>query len=91
MTESHSPLQLFGPQHALSKRGLHVRENAGLWQLVVPMPPQLLEPVRAMCERLTVAEAIGVLDLLERYLRADLERLEALRKLTTTSGVQSCR
>jgi hypothetical protein len=91
MTESHPALQLFGPRHALSLRGLQVRDNSGQWKLVVPMSPELLEPVRALCERVTLAEAASVLDVLERYLRADLERLLELRERDTTSGDRACR
>lgn len=69
MTESHPALQLFDPRHALSLSGLQVRDGSGTWKLTVPMPPQLLESVRALRERLSAAEAAAVLALIERYLR----------------------
>ena len=90
MRESNPALRLCGPPHALWLRGLHVRQSSGARRLVLPMPQQLLEPVRALCERSTLAEVASVLGWLERDLRADLERLQALRERASTSGVASC-
>jgi hypothetical protein len=87
MTDGTYALQPFGPKHALSLRGLHLRESSGAWELVVPMPPELIAPVRTLCERLTTGKAAEVLGLLERYLRADLERLLSLQE----RQVPSCR
>ena len=74
MTESQPILQVYGPQHALSRRGLHVRESARSWKLVMPMPPELLASVRALCGRLASADAARLLDLLERHASRSSER-----------------
>jgi hypothetical protein len=89
MTRGHPVLQIYGQVHALSSRGLHVRESARSWKLIVPMPPELLEPVRAVCERVALADAARLLGLLERYMRRDAELPErALPQLCRPSQLR---
>ena len=69
MSQSKPILQKYGPLHALSSRGLHVRESARSWKLVVPMSSELLEAVRSFCERVEPAQAARLLLLLERSMQ----------------------
>jgi hypothetical protein len=78
MAQGNPVLQIYGQVHALSSRGLHVRESARSWKLIVPMPEEVLAPVRALCERVAPPDAARLLQLLERYLRSDAELPERL-------------
>lgn len=69
MSQSKPILQIYGHLHALSSRGLHVRESARSWKLVVPMSTELLEAVRAFCDRVEPAQAARLLLLLERFMQ----------------------
>lgn len=72
MSESKPFLQIYGPLHALSSRGLHVRESAHSWKLVLPMSEALIADVRGVCECLDKADAANMLLLLEQFVRARL-------------------
>jgi hypothetical protein len=81
MPQSKPILQKYGPLHALSSRGLHVRENARSWKLVVPMSAELIEAVRSFCDRVEPAQAARLLLLLER----SMQRAAALPALVEAS------
>lgn len=83
MSQSKPILQKYGPLHALSSRGLHVRESARSWKLVVPMSAELLEAVRSLCDRVEPAQAARLLLLLER----SMQRAAALPALVEASLV----
>lgn len=72
MSESQPILQIYG-LHALSSRGLHVRESARSWKLILPMSPELLSLVSGMCGRLASADAARLLGLLDRHARRNSE------------------
>lgn len=67
MSQSKPILQIYGQLHALSSRGLHVRESARSWKLVVPMSSELVEAVRSYCDRMEPAQAASMLAMLERF------------------------
>lgn len=69
MSESKPILQVYGRLHALSSRGLHVRESARSWKLVVPMSAELVDAVRSFCDRVPPADAARLLLLLERFMQ----------------------
>jgi hypothetical protein len=71
MTDRKPVLQMYGPLHALSSRGLHVRQSSRAWKLIRPMAPELLAIVHSVCERLTPADAARLLCLLDPRLRSD--------------------
>ena len=73
MTQRQPILQFYGSLHALSSRGLHVRQSARSWNLILPMSPEVLESVRALCEGMAVADASTLLSMLDRYARSDVE------------------
>ena len=85
MSQSKPILQIYGQLHALSSRGLHVRESARSWKLVVPMSAELLEAVRSFCDRVEPAQAAKLLMLLERF----MQRAAALPALVEASLEQS--
>ena len=94
MTESQPILQVYGPQHALSSRGLHARQSARSWKLILPMSPELLESVRALCGRLASADAARLLDLLGGHARRNSERAQlclqqTLREIGAPSQIAS--
>ena len=69
MSQSKPILQKYGQLHALSSRGLHVRESARSWKLVVPMSTELVDAVRAFCDRVEPTQAARLLLLLERSMQ----------------------
>jgi hypothetical protein len=69
MTSNKPILQNYGPLHALSSRGLHVRQSARSWKLVVPMSAELVETVRLFCERTSLADALSLLLLLDELMQ----------------------
>jgi hypothetical protein len=69
MSNRNPILQVYGPLYALSSRGLHVRESARSWKLVVAMPAELLEHVRVICEQVDPEEAATLLAMLDRLVR----------------------
>jgi len=81
MSHSKPILQVYGQLHALSSRGLHVRESARSWKLVVPMSAELLDAVRSFCDRVEPAQAARLLLLLERF----MQRAAALPALVEAS------
>ena len=81
MSQSKPILQKYGPLHALSSRGLHVRESARSWKLVVPMSAELVDMVRVFCDRVEPAQAARLLLLLER----SMQRAAALPALVEAS------
>jgi hypothetical protein len=78
MTDRKPVLQMYGPLHALSSRGLHVRQSSRAWKLVRPMAPELLAIVHSVCERLTPADAARLLCLLDPRLQSDNAPAEGL-------------
>ena len=90
MTDSQSILQSYGPLHALSSRGLHVLQSARSWKLVLPLSPELLESLRAVCGRLALADAARLLYLLDGHARRDCERAQVcLQQTLSEMGVPS--
>jgi hypothetical protein len=81
MSQSKPILQKYGPLHALSSRGLHVRESARSWKLIVPMSAELVDAVRSFCDRVEPAQAAKLLLLLER----SMQRAAALPALVEAS------
>jgi hypothetical protein len=81
MSQSKPILQKYGQLHALSSRGLHVRESARSWKLIVPMSAELVDAVRSFCDRVEPAQAAKLLLLLER----SMQRAAALPALVEAS------
>ena len=73
MSEIKPILQVYGRMHALSSRGLHVRESARSWKLVVPMSAELVEAVRSFCDRVAPTDAARLLWVLERFMQRAAE------------------
>jgi hypothetical protein len=88
MSDSKPILQMYGPLHALSSRGLHVRESARSWKLVVPMSAELVDAVCRLCERLGPSAAASLLLLLDGFVRssAELPEICLQRALDTGTG-----
>ena len=78
MTDRKPVLQTYGPLHALSSRGLHVRQSSRAWKLIRPMAPELLAIVHSVCERLIPADAARLLCLLDPRMRSDNDAAEGL-------------
>jgi hypothetical protein len=88
MSEIKPILQIYGRTHALSSRGLHVRESARSWKLVVPMSAELLEAVRAFCDRVEPAAAARLLLLLERFMQRAAELPAVVEAALHTSACE---
>lgn len=59
-----------------------MRESARSWKLILPMPPELLGSVRALCGRLALADAARLLGLLDQHARRDSERAQVCLERT---------
>jgi len=95
MTHREPVLKIYGPLHALSARGLHVRQSARSWKLVVPLSADFLEGVRAFCESAPRAEAARLLLLLHfmgssAELPEAFEQLGSLQLLTLSEAPHPC-
>ena len=65
----------------------HVRESARSWKLVVPMPVELNECVRALCDGLKPADAASLLAMLVRHANdgAEPQRAASSREVLVSS------
>jgi hypothetical protein len=71
MTDRKPVLQVYGPIHALSSRGLHVRQSSRAWKLIRPMEPALLAIIHSVCERLCADDAARLLCMLDPRMVSD--------------------